>query len=148
MVKMTGMTTCAAHKRERGFTYLGILLAIALLGIGLVGATEVWVTTARRHRMEQLEWIGVQFTQAIGSYYDASTGSVKIYPDTLQELLEDHRYLTLRRHLRVIYANPFTGKADWEIIRAADGRVRGIRASIPTDTGTTSREFVYLPPVM
>ena len=39
---------------ERGFTYLGVLFAIAVLGLGLSAASEVWVTTAKRQRMEQL----------------------------------------------------------------------------------------------
>jgi len=131
--------------RQRGFTYLALLLAIAVLGIGLAAASEVWVTTARRQKLEQLEWIGAQFTQAIGSYYTASPGSVKVYPLSLEELLEDKRYLTVRRHLRAVYPNPFTGKPDWELIVGSGGRVRGVRARISTDSGVEVREFVHAP---
>ena len=131
--------------RQRGFTYLALLLAIAVLGIGLAAASEVWVTTARRQKLEQLDWIGAQFTQAIGSYYAASPGSVKVYPQSLEELLEDKRYLTVRRHLRAVYPNPFTGKPDWELIVGSGGRVRGVRARISTDSGVEVREFVHAP---
>lgn len=132
---------------EYGFTYLGVLLMIAVIGIGLAAASEVWVTSARRQKMVELEWIGDQFKQAIGSYYEASPGSVKMYPASLQALIEDRRYLTMRRHLRRIYVNPFTGKVDWELITGVDGQVHGVRASVPLEPRSMSKEFVYDPAV-
>jgi len=114
--------------RERGFTYLGVLLAVALLGIGLAAASEVWVSVARRERMERLQWTGEQYAQAIGSYYYASPGSVKTYPKTLADLLEDKRYVTVRRHLRQLYANPVTGANDWVLVAAPEGGIQGVRA--------------------
>ncbi len=135
-------------RRARGFTYLGVLLAIALLSVGLTAASEVWVTTARRQRMEQLEWIGRQFVLAIGSYYQSSPRrGVKTYPRSLQDLLEDKRYPFVRRHLRQVYLNPFTGADDWELVKAADGGIRGVRGSLGSlgNTATVPREFVYVP---
>jgi type II secretory pathway pseudopilin PulG len=135
-------------KSQRGFTYLGVLLAVALLGIGMSAASEVWVTVARRQRMEQLEWLGAQFVQAIGSYYEAPAGRVKAYPKTLQDLLEDRRFAFTRRHLRQLYVNPFSGAADWELVRAPDGGVRGVRVLLPnvgSDVEAKVREFGYLP---
>lgn len=132
---------------QRGFTYLGILLAIGMLGIGLAAASEVWVTVARRQRMEQLEWVGQQYVQAIGSYYEASPGLVKTYPRTLQDLLEDKRFVFVRRHLRQPYPNPLTGLADWELVSAPDGGIRGLRVSA-TYSGSTElrlRQHVYVP---
>jgi len=133
--------------RQRGFTYLGVLLAIALIGIGLAAASEVWVTIARRQRLEQLEWVGEQYVSAIGSYYESSPGRVKTFPRTLQDLLLDKRYVTMRRHLRQLYTDPLTGAADWELVLAPDGGIRGVRA--PThdggvSAGTQSREFSYV----
>lgn len=130
---------------EQGFTYLGLLLAIAILGIGLTAASEVWVTTAKHQKMQELEWIGAQFKQAVGSYYAASPGSVQVYPASLEELLEDRRYLTIRRHLRTVYLNPFTGKADWERVIGADGRMRGVRVRIQLGSGEEVREFIHTP---
>lgn len=134
-------------RRLRGFTYLGVLLAIALLSVGLTAASEVWVTTARRHRMEQLEWVGQQFVQAIGSYYQSSPPGVKTYPPSLQALLEDKRYPFVRRHLRQVYLNPFTGTADWEMVKAPDSGIRGVRVhlGVAADAAMASREFVYVP---
>ncbi|MEO8154067.1 MAG: type II secretion system protein [Rhizobacter sp.] len=130
---------------EQGFTYLGLLLMIAVIGIGLSAASEVWVTSAHRQKMDELEWVGAQFTQALASYYEASPGSVKVFPAAVGELLEDRRYLTVRRHLRSVYLNPFTGKTDWMWLTGPDGRLRGIRVNVPTDEGGAVREFVQVP---
>ena len=113
--------------------------------VGLVAASEVWSTTARRQKLVELEWIGAQFTEAIGSYYQSSTGLTKTYPPSLQDLLEDRRYAVPRRHLRAVYRNPFTSKSDWDLVRTVDGRVRGVRVTVPTGAGGQTREFLYLP---
>jgi type II secretory pathway pseudopilin PulG len=136
-------------RKEAGFTYLGVLLAIALIGIGLAAASEVWVASARRQRVEQLEWVGQQYAQAIGSYYESTPGRSKKYPSALQDLLADNRYVTVRRHLRQLYANPLTGGIDdWELLRSVDGGVRGVRAVSNQKWGVAdmaSREFSYSP---
>ena len=132
-------------RTQGGFTYLWVLAAIAVLGIGLLAVSEVWVTSARRQKLVELDWIGGQFTRAIGSYYQSTPGAAKVYPLTLQDLLEDRRYVTPRRHLRTVYANPFTGKPDWELVVAGDGRVRGVRVAVPGGDVNAMREFVYLP---
>lgn len=82
---------------------------------------------ARRQRLEQLYWAGQQFAQAIGSYYESSPGGAMAYPKTLENLLEDRRYPFVRRHLRRVYMNPFTGAADWELVKAPDGGIQGVR---------------------
>ncbi len=131
-----------------GFTYVWVLLAIAIMGVGLLAVSEVWVTSARRQRLVELDWIGAQFVQAIGGYYEATPGVIiKTYPLNLQDLLEDRRYLTVRRYLRQIYANPFSGKADWTLVITADGGFSGVRVVVPTGTGDVLREYVYLRPM-
>jgi type II secretory pathway pseudopilin PulG len=114
---------------QRGLTYLGVLFAVALLSIGLVAASEIWSTTARRQRLEQLEWTGRQYQQAIGSYYESSPGRAKVFPTTLDDLLEDRRVPYKRRHIRQLYVNPMTGKFDWELIQAPGAGIRGVRVS-------------------
>lgn len=134
-------------RRQRGFTYLGLLLAIALLGLGLAAASEVWSTVARRQRIEQLEWVGRQYAQAIGSYYESSPGRVKAFPNSLQDLVEDRRFAFVRRHLRQVYVNPFSEAADWDLLKAPDGGIRGIAVRVPSSTGAdaTAHEFSYVP---
>jgi type II secretory pathway pseudopilin PulG len=134
-----------ARLRRRGFTYLWVVMAVAVLATGLLAVSEVWVTTARREKLAELDWMGAQFTQAIGSYYQAAPTAKKAYPPTLEELLEDHRYVTVRRHLREIYRNPFTGAADWELVTAPGGGILGVRAAVPGAPADAPREFTYQP---
>lgn len=131
---------------QGGFTYLGVLLAIALLGLGLTAASEVWVMTAARQRIEQLEWAGQQYQMAIGSYYEATPGLTKSYPKKLDDLLSDARFPFARRHLRQLYANPMDAAGRWEIVEMS-GVVRGVRArySLPGRQENQVREFSYSP---
>ncbi len=132
--------------RERGFTYLGLLLAIALLGLGLSAASEVWVTTAKREKLLHLEFVGQQYALAIASYYEGSPGGVRNFPRRLEDLLEDRRNVFVRRHLRQLYANPVSGRADWELVVAPAGGIRGVRARVVAVNGVEeTREFAYLP---
>jgi type II secretory pathway pseudopilin PulG len=140
----------ARKSSARGFTYLGLLLAVAVIGVGLAVVSEIWVTTAHRQRLAELEWVGNQYVQAIGSYYESSPGGAKRFPSSIEELLEDKRVPFARRHLRQAYANPITGKQDWEWIVAPGGGIRGLRVS--TQGGAASRlqpsiatEFAYAP---
>jgi type II secretory pathway pseudopilin PulG len=127
----------------RGFTYLGVLLALALLGVGLLAVSEVWVTSAHRQRLAQLNWIGRQFEQAIGSYYESSPGGARTYPRSLDQLLLDPRYPTARRHLRQIYPDPFSGSTDWSLLRLPDGRIKAVCAETPAIAGWPSERLAF-----
>ena len=132
-------------RTQRGFTYLGLLVAVALLSIGVSAVSEVWVTQARRQRVEELEWIGQQYVQAIGSYYESSPVGAKTYPRTLHDLLEDRRFVTMRRHLRRAYVNPLSGQADWEMVVAPDGGFKGVmvRWQLNDSSQKIERSFVF-----
>lgn len=113
---------------QGGFTYLAAIIAIAILGLHLAAAGTLWHAAAQRERESQLRFVGNEFRNAIRSYYEGATGTVKIYPVTLEDLLLDKRYLGVKRHLRRIYRDPLTGRADWELIRALDGGIMSIRS--------------------
>lgn len=114
------------------------------MSIGLLAATEVWVTTAKRQKLQELDWIGEQFVEAIGSYYESSPGSRKVYPNALTDLLEDRRFLSMRRHLRTVYRNPFTLKSEWHAIPSPQGGIVGIAVQVGGDQ-MIKREYVYVP---
>lgn len=112
---------------QRGFTYIGVLFAVTLLGVALAAAGTLWSTAAQREREAELLFVGDQFRRAIGSYYEGSPGA-KRYPTRLEDLVEDRRLPRVRRHLRRIYADPMTGEPDWELVRLPDGGIVGVRS--------------------
>jgi type II secretory pathway pseudopilin PulG len=147
---------------EKGFTYIWMLFAVALAGIVLAGAGQIWQTEARREKEVELIFAGEQFRQAIGSYYENSPGMPKRYPDSLERLLSDDRFPIVKRHLRKIFLDPMTGKAEWGLIRKPGFGIVGVhslsaqkpfkRANFPERyavfAGAKSYqdwEFVYLP---
>jgi type II secretory pathway pseudopilin PulG len=111
--------------RQQGFTYLSALLLIVMMGTALAAVGQVWSTVGKRERELQLIWVGTQYAQALRSYYRSGTG-VSQYPDTLDELLEDHRFPSIQRHLRRLYPDPMTGSADWGLSKSIDGRITGV----------------------
>jgi len=147
--------------KQRGVTYLALLFVVAAMTAALASVATYYSFEQQRQKELQLLWIGKQFTRAIGSYYQRSPGNVKQYPPNLEDLVEDRRFLTTERHLRRVYEDPFTGKADWVLVRQGDGIVgvhsASSRAPIKTGGfGATGRVvdgtqyrgwfFVYLPP--
>ncbi|WP_077037979.1 type II secretion system protein [Pelomonas sp. KK5] len=115
--------------RQRGFTYLGLLFFVALLAAGLGMAGELWSTQSQREKEEELLFAGRQIRAAIQSFNDsAPIGQPRRLPATLQELLEDKRWPVTHRHLRRLYVDPMTGKADWLLVRTAAGGIQGVRS--------------------
>ena len=111
---------------ERGFTYLGLLFALALLGLALGAAGTVWSVVRQRDREQQLLWTGGEIRRAIGHYYQGGPGGLRVYPRSLQELTDDHRGPVVVRHLRRAYRDPMTDSDDWELIRGSDGGLIGV----------------------
>lgn len=117
-----------SSEAQEGFTYLAVMLFIALTGLGLATVAESWSHNRQREKETELLWVGNQFIQAIGLYYERSPGTAKQFPQSLEDLLEDRRFLTKQRYLRRIYVDPMTGKADWELIQAPGGGIMGVRS--------------------
>jgi hypothetical protein len=113
---------------QAGFTYLVALLAVAVAGTALVAIGEFWSQARKREKEAELLWVGNQFKQAIGLYYHRSPGGVNRYPEKLDDLVEDRRFLTVQRYLRRIYADPMTGKAEWGLIAAPEGGIMGVHS--------------------
>jgi type II secretory pathway pseudopilin PulG len=115
-------------RAQRGFTYLGLLLAVALLGSGLAATGSLWSVHAQREREAELLFAGDQIRQAVKRYYeDVPLGQRHRFPQRLDDLLLDRRWPTVRRHLRRIYLDPVTG-ADWVLVPAPGGGILGVHS--------------------
>ena len=126
---------------RRGFTYLGVLLIVALMGFGLAAFGELYSHAAQREKERELLFVGEQFRNAIASYYNKSPGA-KVYPRKLEDLLEDKRFPMPQHHLRRVYNDPMTGKADWALVEVPGGAgfmgVHSISEETPIKSGNFS----------
>lgn len=114
--------------RQAGFTYLWVLMLVAFMGIGLSIASESYVLGAKRERERELLVIGRAFQEAIARYHALRPESgVQAYPSSLEDLLLDQRVPGTLRHLRKIYRDPMTGKAQWGLIKLGD-RIVGVHS--------------------
>lgn len=111
--------------KAKGFTYLGLLLLIAIGGIGLAVVGQVWHTDAQREREKELLFIGEQYAKAIDSYFESTPSGPRQYPASLQDLLRDIRFPAIKRHLRKLYRDPITGSEEWGLV-LEQGRIVGI----------------------
>jgi type II secretory pathway pseudopilin PulG len=110
----------------RGFTYIGLLIMLVIIGVTLASAGVVWHTAVQRDKERELLFAGDQFRQAIGRYYIATDGPAKQYPLTLDDLLRDPRQPSTVRHLRKLYVDPITGSAEWGLLKGRDDRIVGV----------------------
>jgi type II secretory pathway pseudopilin PulG len=117
-----------AFRRERGFTYIGVLVLVALMGIGLAAAGQVWHTAAKREKERELLFIGQEFRLALYRYAKHTPGKEKRAPMSLEELLQDPRYPGIQRYLRKIYVDPMTGGTEWGLIKGAAGEIHGVHS--------------------
>ena len=116
-----------AKRLQRGVTYLLLLFAIAIIGATLAVAGTAWSTAAQRGAEAELMFRGDSIKRAIVSYARVTPDGSPRLPATLAELLEDKRGLVPRHHLRQLYTDPFTGRADWVTVLEA-GRIRGVHS--------------------
>jgi hypothetical protein len=102
------------------------LLVVAGIAASSALAIEVAATATRRDKEKELIAIGRQFRTALARYHAASSNAViPEYPQSLEQLLRDDRVPGVRRHLRKIFVDPMTGKAEWGLMRMG-GRIIGV----------------------
>lgn len=150
-------------KAHAGFTYIGVLLLVALMGMVLASFGTLASVAMQREREQELLFVGGQFRHAIALYYEATPGPVKRYPPSLEALLKDARGPVTQRYLRKIYRDPISGKAEWGVVEGPGGEVTGVyslSADKPLKTANFSAadqafegqaaysgwKFIYLPP--
>ena len=98
--------------KQKGYTYLVVLFAVAIMGATLALTGTVWHTELRREKEAELLYVGGEFRRAIKLYFQAGGQ----YPKKLEDLLKDPRQPATVRYLRKIYLDPITGKNDWGVV--------------------------------
>jgi type II secretory pathway pseudopilin PulG len=116
----------ASIRSQEGFTYIGILFVVALVGTQLAVAGVIWSFAQDRQKERELLFVGEQFRTAISRYYLNPQGPQKEYPKRLDDLVRDSRYPGTVRHIRKLYADPITGKVRWKLITTPDCSIIGV----------------------
>jgi len=126
-----------AGKKQKGFTLMGAMIMVAAMGAGLAAYGQMASHAAQREKEAELLFRGNQYRQAIETFYKKD----QKYPRTLAELLEDRRYPNPAHHLRKLYADPITGRAEWGLMEAPGGGIMGVYSKsedAPVKTGAFS----------
>jgi type II secretory pathway pseudopilin PulG len=152
------------RRRQFGFTYVSLLFALILFGLGLAQVGPLLADQTQRDRERELLLIGEEVVAAIRAYHLGTPGAAKRLPVGWPDLLEDRRSVQVRRHLRRVPRDPLTNSTEWEIVRDSSGAMLGIRskaagkpfrtaglAMSASTRGPAARysdwSFIYEPPV-
>jgi type II secretory pathway pseudopilin PulG len=108
------------RRRQSGFTYLSLVILLAIMGLVGAAALKVDALLARAAAEQELLETGAAFSAALDSYAAATPQGKPTQPPTLQDLLKDNRFPTIRRHLRKVFVDPISGKAEWGITYVGD----------------------------
>lgn len=129
-----------AFAGSRGFAYVLLLAAVAIIAVAATASLRIGVQMSRRDAEQSLLFVGSEFDRALRSYAgmpananvtaDNAAASQAVLsargPRTLEELLKDPRTPGIRRHLRQIYADPMTGLQTWGLMKDPAGFIIGV----------------------
>lgn len=114
------------RKHERGFSYVVLMFAIVLIGLGMTVAARQWKTMVQRELEADLLSKGIEIQNALALYSAAmKAGRVvpgEVYPQSLADLTR-----LPKPFLRKVYAEP-VGHGEWELVRAPTGGIMGVRS--------------------
>ncbi len=112
--------------RQAGFTYVGLLVLVALIGIVLASVGQVTKTVMQRERETELLFIGREYRHAIARFFRQNHR----FPLTLEELVTvETGGPTPQHYLRRLYRDPMTHAVDWTLIPAPGQGIMGIASS-------------------
>lgn len=115
-------------RRVGGFTYVSLLVIIAIMGTVLGIAGEVWHVALKREKERELLFVGDQFRRAIKLYFEHTPSQGRRYPESLEDLLRDPRYPSTQRYLRKIYPDPISGSNEWGLVKGPTGEIVGVHS--------------------
>jgi len=112
--------------RQEGYSYIALLFIVAIMGSVLAGVGISWSKMAQREKEVELLFVGNQYRNAIGLYYNSLPSGIQTYPQRLEDLLRDPRQPTIRRYLRELYIDPITRSNKWGLVKSPEGFVMGV----------------------
>lgn len=115
--------------QQAGFTYLWLMLTVAMASAGSAVLGEMWQTQSLRSKEQEQIFRLQSFEAALNSYAAATPTGRPCQPTDLEELLEDHRSGKVKRHLRTLYLDPFSKQLDWVVERSPSGGIKSIKSS-------------------
>lgn len=104
-----------------GFTYISLLILLALMSITTAAAIHIGNILQRRSAELELLEIGREYRNAFVSYAIATPVGASRYPRSFEDLLLDPRYTEKKRHLRKIYIDPINNDNVWGVMKSPDG---------------------------
>jgi type II secretory pathway pseudopilin PulG len=114
------------RKSERGFSYIVLMFAIVLIGLGMTVAARQWKTMVQRELEADLLSKGIEIQNALALYSATmKAGRVvpgEVYPQSLADLTR-----LPKPFLRKVYVEP-VGHGEWELVRAPTGGIMGVRS--------------------
>lgn len=134
-----------ATGRQRGFTYLGLLILVAILALVGAAGLKMGSLLQRQAAEQELLAIGAQFSDALYSYAAATPPGQPQQPPSLEALLRDPRVPQMRRHLRKRFVDPLTGRAEWGLVFQPGGDgiigIHSLSQSRPLKVGNFEARF-------
>jgi hypothetical protein len=128
----------SSRAARKGYTYIIVLVLLAVIALGSALTLEVAHTSSRREAEAELVAVGKEFERAFASYHRLNAGSSSRYPARLEDLVRDPRVPGIRRHLRRLHVDPVTG-GPWGTVPAPGG---GIMAVFSTSMERPLREDI------
>lgn len=114
--------------KQLGVTYLAVLFLVGAMGLAWASLGTIWSTNNQRERERELLLVGAQFRDAIGQYYEKSPGTLKKYPEKIEDLLKDNRQLSTQRYLRKVFVDPVTRTNKWGLVMSPAGGIMGVHS--------------------
>lgn len=118
----------AGSRRARGFTYLWLLAALAVIGVAMAAVGPLWAQQAQREREDELIRVGIAYAKAIEHYRALTPPGAPTSPREVSELLLDPRFASPVRHLRAAYADPMDPGQPMQPILDTAGGLVGVRS--------------------
>ena len=117
---------CESRDAERGFSYVVLMFAIVVIGLGMTIAARQWKVMVQRELEADLLSKGIEIQNALALYSATmKAGRVmpgEVYPQSLAELTR-----LPKPFLRKVYVEP-VGHGEWELVRAPTGGIMGVRS--------------------